>query len=69
MRDTFGTELLAFAPSGHIVQRYNLETTLIVTSQEISIIGHMTDVTEGMNMIGPQGQAIALKAQGWNSLR
>jgi thiamine-monophosphate kinase len=36
---------------------------------EISIIGHMTDVTEGMNMIGPQGQAIALKAQGWNSLR
>jgi thiamine-monophosphate kinase len=35
---------------------------------EISIIGHMVDVTEGMKMITPQGQAITLEAQGWNAL-
>jgi thiamine-monophosphate kinase len=35
---------------------------------EISIIGHMADTAEGMKMITPQGQAITLEAQGWNSL-
>lgn len=37
--------------------------------QEITIIGHMVDATEGMKMITPQGQDIRLEAQGWNSLR
>jgi thiamine-monophosphate kinase len=36
---------------------------------EITIIGHMVDAAEQMKMIGPQGQEIALEAQGWNSLR
>jgi thiamine-monophosphate kinase len=36
--------------------------------QEISIIGHITDASEGLSMITPQGQSIQLEAQGWNAL-
>jgi len=36
--------------------------------QEISIIGHITDASEGLSMITPQGQSIRLEAQGWNAL-
>jgi thiamine-monophosphate kinase len=36
---------------------------------EWTIIGHITDKAEGLLMITPQGQAIALEAQGWNALK
>jgi thiamine-monophosphate kinase len=36
---------------------------------EISIIGHITDASEGLNLITPQGQSIKLEAQGWNALK
>jgi thiamine-monophosphate kinase len=36
---------------------------------ELTIIGHMVDAADGLKMITPQGQAITLEAQGWNSLR
>jgi thiamine-monophosphate kinase len=35
---------------------------------EISIIGHITDATEGLCLITPQNQSITLEAQGWNAL-
>lgn len=35
---------------------------------EISIIGHMQEAREGMNMITSQGQSIKLEGQGWNAL-
>jgi thiamine-monophosphate kinase len=35
---------------------------------EIAIIGHISDASEGLKMITPEGQAIQLKAQGWNAL-
>jgi thiamine-monophosphate kinase len=37
--------------------------------QEISIIGHMVDATEGMTMITSSGQSVILEAQGWNGLQ
>lgn len=36
---------------------------------EISIIGHITESSEGVRMISPQGEEIPLQAQGWNALR
>lgn len=36
---------------------------------EISIIGHISHSSEGLNMITPEGQSIKLEAQGWNALR
>lgn len=36
---------------------------------EISIIGHMTDASEGYRMIAPGGAEITLEAQGWNPLK
>jgi thiamine-monophosphate kinase len=35
---------------------------------EISIIGHINDASEGLNMVTAQGQSIKLEAQGWNAL-
>jgi len=35
---------------------------------EFTIIGHITDRSEGTGMVTPQGQLISLEAQGWNSL-
>jgi thiamine-monophosphate kinase len=34
----------------------------------VSIIGHITDVSEGLSMITDDNRAIELKAQGWNPL-
>lgn len=36
---------------------------------EISIIGHITDKSEGMHLINKQSEAIELKAQGWDSFK
>lgn len=36
---------------------------------EISIIGHMTDASEGYVMVAPGGAEITLEAQGWNPLQ
>jgi len=35
---------------------------------EISIIGHITHASEGLNLITSSGQPVKLEAQGWNSL-
>ena len=37
--------------------------------QGISIIGHMTPVEEGINMITPDGKVIPITAQGWDGMR
>lgn len=36
---------------------------------EISIIGHITDLSEGKKIITPDGNQIDLKAQGWNAMQ
>ncbi len=36
---------------------------------DITIIGYMTDPSEGMRLITPDNQSIELKAQGWDALR
>ncbi len=40
----------------------------IIGIDGIGIIGHMTKPELGLNLVGRQGEEIALKAQGWNSL-
>jgi len=40
----------------------------IKANPNFTIIGHMTDASEGMNLITRGNQKIELKAQGWNSL-
>ena len=35
---------------------------------DVSIIGHMTDPTSGINMVTKSGSSIPLKAQGWDAL-
>ena len=40
----------------------------IKANPNFTIIGHMADASEGMNLITRGNQKIALKAQGWNSL-
>jgi thiamine-monophosphate kinase len=35
---------------------------------EFTIIGHITDISEGTGMVTPQGQLINLEAQGWDAL-
>ena len=40
----------------------------IKANPNFSIIGHMTDATEGMHLVTRGNQKIALQAQGWNSL-
>lgn len=41
----------------------------IIAMEGVGIIGHMTKPELGLNLIGREGEEIALKAQGWNSLR
>lgn len=41
----------------------------LLSMEGISIIGHITKPDLGMHLIGREGEEIALKAQGWNSLR
>ena len=38
----------------------------IKTDPDFTIIGHMTEASEGTNLITAAGSAIALEAQGWN---
>ncbi len=40
----------------------------IKANPNFTVIGHMTDKTEGMNLITRANEKIALRAQGWNSL-
>ena len=40
----------------------------IKANPNFTIIGHMTDTSEGMNLITRANERIALRAQGWNSL-
>jgi len=40
----------------------------IKANPNFTIIGHMTDISEGMNLITRANERIALRAQGWNSL-
>ena len=35
----------------------------------ISIIGHMTNANEGINMITPDGKSVPITAQGWDGMR
>jgi thiamine-monophosphate kinase len=35
----------------------------------ISVIGHMTEESAGMNLVTPDGKSIAIKAQGWDGLK
>lgn len=41
--------------------------SLLAIDANISIIGHITDKSEGANLIGRNGTAVPLEAQGWNS--
>ncbi len=36
--------------------------------KEITIIGNITEVSEGMNLISPDGNLISITAQGWNGI-
>ena len=42
---------------------------LIGKRPEFTIIGHITEASDGLNMITSQGQSITLEAQGWNALK
>lgn len=42
---------------------------LIKNIDDISVIGHITDANEGMYLINNIGEAIELKAQGWDSFK
>lgn len=44
------------------------QADVIGKSAEIKIIGHMVEPADGMKLITPQGDAVTLTAQGWNSL-
>jgi len=41
----------------------------IKANPNFTIIGHMTDASEGMNLITRANEKIGLRAQGWNSLQ
>ncbi len=41
----------------------------IKTLEGISVIGHMTDISEGENLISRSGTSIQLKAQGWDAMK
>lgn len=41
---------------------------LLTQIDDVHIIGHITKPTEGLQLIGREGEKIPLKAQGWNSL-
>ena len=38
----------------------------IKTDPDFTIIGNITDATEGINLVTAAGSAIPLEAQGWN---
>lgn len=40
----------------------------IISMEGVGIVGHMTKSELGMNLVGREGEEIALQAQGWNSL-
>ena len=40
----------------------------IKSVEEVSVIGHMTDISEGENLISRSGSAVELKAQGWDAM-
>ena len=40
----------------------------VIAIDGIGIIGHITQPELGLNLVGRQGEEIALKSQGWNSL-
>ena len=35
--------------------------------REVTVIGHITDKAEGVNMVGSVGSIIKLNAQGWDA--
>ena len=39
----------------------------IVLNEEISVIGYMTEITEGVKLLTKGGNTFDLKAQGWNA--
>jgi len=41
----------------------------IVAMEGVGIVGHMTKPELGLNLVGREGEELALKAQGWNSLQ
>ena len=41
----------------------------IKANPNLTVIGHVTEENEGMNLVTRANQEIALKAQGWNALR
>lgn len=41
----------------------------IVAMEGVGIVGHMTKPELGLNLVGREGEEIALRAQGWNSLQ
>ena len=45
------------------------EYSKIEEIQDVSLIGHITDPSEGCQLITNDGKQIALQAQGWNHLR
>jgi thiamine-monophosphate kinase len=40
---------------------------IIATRKDVSIIGHVTDKSEGCNLVTEQGRQIPIVAQGWNA--
>jgi thiamine-monophosphate kinase len=42
---------------------------IIKDMKDISIIGHITDKSEGKKLIASDGRQIDLKAQGWNAMK
>ncbi|XZF15278.1 thiamine-phosphate kinase [Chitinophagaceae bacterium MMS25-I14] len=68
----FNTDATACALSGG--EDYELLFTIpqadydkIVTNEQISVIGYITDAAEGAHLITRQGNKHELKAQGWNA--
>ncbi|NDV47816.1 thiamine-phosphate kinase [Paludibacter sp. 221] len=41
----------------------------VIGIEGIGVIGHITKPELGLNLVGREGEEIALKAQGWNSLK
>ena len=39
----------------------------IITMENVGIVGHITKPELGLNLVGRQGEEIALRAQGWNA--
>ncbi len=37
--------------------------------KDVSIIGNVTDITDGLNLVSPDGNLIQITAQGWNAIK